>query len=287
MRALITVLLATTRVLLATRRVLLVTTRVLLAATPVLLAATLAGSAFAAGDNACYVASGLVHADFALPRVAAAIEGKHLNIVVLGSASSTLPGQDGPAKAYPAHLQDALTRRLPGIAVKVITHTKARESAAEMGKTLEQMLVDDKPDLTIWQTGTVDAMLGVDPDDFRSALDEGLDTLQAGKSDIVFMNMQYSPRTDSMIALGSYLDAMRFVALQREVLLFDRLAVMKDWNEMGVFDLYTATKKTDTAERVHDCIGRLLAGLIVEGASLAQESNTGSGNTGAHNKDLH
>jgi hypothetical protein len=102
----------------------------------------------------------------------------------------------------------------------------------------------------------------------------------------VFMNMQYSPRTDSMIALTSYVEAMRIVALQREVPLFDRLAVMKTWNEMGVFDLYSATKKIDVAEKVHDCIGRLLGRLIVEGAKLAQTSNTGSGNQGTLSKEL-
>ena len=253
-----------------------------------LLVAMLAGTAYAADEAACFVAGHLVQADFALPRVAAAIAAKHLKIVVLGSASSALPGQEGVAKAYPARLEDSLARRLPGVDVKVVTHTKARDKAIEMGKTLELVVAEDKPDLVIWQTGTVDAMLGVDPDDFRSALDEGVDTLQAGKADTVFMNMQYSPRTDSMIALGSYLDAMRFVALQREVLLFDRLAVMKNWNEMGVFDLYTATKKTDTAEKVHDCIGRLLGRLIVDGAKLAQTGDTGSGSPGGtSNKDLH
>ena len=56
------------------------------------LVAMLAGTACAAEESACYVASHLVQADFALPRVAAAIEAKHLKIVVLGSTSSTLPG---------------------------------------------------------------------------------------------------------------------------------------------------------------------------------------------------
>jgi hypothetical protein len=88
-----------------------------------------------------------------------------------------------------------------------------------------------------------------------------------------------------MIALGSYLDAMRFVALQREVPMFDRFAVMKNWNEMGVFDLYTATKKIDVAEHVHDCIGRLLARLIVDGAALVQTVDTGSANPTT--KELH
>jgi lysophospholipase L1-like esterase len=242
-----------------------------------LCAAVLIGPLSAAEEGACYVAGSLVHTDFALPRVAAAIERKHVSVVVLGSASSSLPGAEGPAKAYPARFQESLTRRLPGVTVKVTARTKARDTASEMVKALRQVLSDEKPDLVVWQTGTVDAMLGVDPDEFQTALGTGLDVLRAGKTDAVFVNMQYSPRTDSMISLGSYVDAMRFVALQREIPLFDRLGVMKDWNEMGVFDLSTATKKIDVAERVHDCIGRMLARLVVDGAALAKTNVTGSG----------
>jgi hypothetical protein len=65
-----------------------------------------------------------------------------------------------------------------------------------------------------------------------------------------------------MISITAYADNMRWVALQHDVPLFDRLALMKHWSELGTFDLYDASKNTDTAERVHDCIGRLLAGLI-------------------------
>jgi hypothetical protein len=149
-----------------------------------------------------------------------------------------------------------------------------------MVKAMRPVLTDEKPDLVIWQTGTVDAMLGVDAEDFQSALGEGLDTLRGAKADGMFVNMQYSPRTDSMISLGAYVDAMRFVALQREIPLFDRLGLMKDWNDMGVFDLSTATKKIDVA-------GRLLARLIADGATLAKTSNTGAGNVDTLNKSAH
>ena len=252
-----------------------------------LCAAVLTGPSRAAEEGACYVAGSLVHADFPLPRVAAAIERKHVSVVVLGSASSTLPGVDGAAKAYPARFQESLTRRLGAdVTVKVTARTKARDTASEMVKTLRH-LGDEKPDLVVWQTGTVDAMLGVDPEEFQTALGTGLDVLRAGKTDAVFVNMQYSPRTDSMISLGAYVDAMRFVALQREIPLFDRLALMKDWNEMGVFDLSTATKKIDVAEKVHDCIGRMLARLVVDGAVLAKTNVTGSGNVDTLIKDNH
>jgi len=239
----------------------------------------------AAEEGACYVAGSLVHADFALPHVAAAIDRKHVSVVVVGSASSTLPGAEGAAKAYPARLQDSLTKRLGDVTVKVVARTKARDTASEMVKTLSQELTGEKPDLVIWQTGTVDAMLGVDPDEFQAALGTGLDVLRAGNADAVFVNMQYSPRTDSMISLGAYVDAIRFVALQREIPLFDRLAVMKDWNEMGVFDLSTATKKIDVAEKVHDCIGRMLGRLVVDGAMLAKTNVTGAGSVDVLNKD--
>jgi hypothetical protein len=242
-----------------------------------LCAAVLTGPLWAAEEGVCYVAGSLVHADFALPRVAAAIDRKHVSVVVLGSASSTLPGAEGAAKAYPARLQESLTKRLGDVAVKVVARTKARETASEMVKALRQMLPDEKPDLVIWQTGTVDAMLGVDPEEFQLALGAGLDAMHAGKADTVFVNMQYSPRTDSMISLAAYVDAIRFVALQREIPLFDRLGVMKEWNEIGVFDLSTATKKIDVAEKVHDCIGRMLARLVVDGAALAKTNVTGSG----------
>jgi lysophospholipase L1-like esterase len=257
-----------------------------------LCAAVLAGPmgspALAAEEGACYVAGSLVHADFALPRVAAAIDRKHVSVVVVGSASSTLPGAEGAAKAYPARLQESLARRLGDVTVKVVSRTKARDTASEMVKTtLRQVLSDEKPDLVIWQTGTVDAMLGVDPEEFQTALGAGLDVMRTGNADAVFVNMQYSPRTDSMISLGAYLDAIRFVALQREIPLFDRLGVMKDWNEMGVFDLSTATKKIDVAEKVHDCIGRMLGRLVVDGAALAKANVTGAGNVDVLNKDNH
>jgi hypothetical protein len=246
------------------------------------------GPVLGAEEGACYVAGSLVHADFALPHTAAAIDRKHVSVVVVGSASSSLPGAEGAVKAYPARLQESLARRLGSdVTVKVVARTKARDTASEMVKTLRQVLADDKPDLVIWQTGTVDAMLGVDPDEFQAALGTGLDVLRAGNADAVFVNMQYSPRTDSMISLGAYVDAIRFVALQREILLFDRLGVMKDWNEMGVFDLSTATKKIDVAEKVHDCIGRMLGRLVVDGAALAKANVTGAGNVDGLNKDNH
>jgi hypothetical protein len=229
---------------------------------PLLLAAFVPLSA-ALAEDACELGKPLIPAEAMLPRAAAAVAERHsLDIIVLGSGSSTLPGPTGEKSAYPARLEVALGGLLPGIEVKVVTNIKARQTAAEMMEQELLRIEERKPALIIWQTGTVDAIKGVDPEDFRQTLDQGVELLQADGVDVVLMNMQYSPRTDAMISITAYADNMRWVALQHDVPLFDRLALMKHWSELGTFDLYDASKNTDTAERVHDCIGKLLAGLI-------------------------
>jgi hypothetical protein len=234
-----------------------------------LLCAWTSAAAVAKDANECMSAVGTLAPDFGLPRVAEAIARKKLDIVVIGSASSELNGPGGTNIAYPTRLEAALTALLPGVTVKVTTFARPRELASDMQNKFERLLADSKPALMVWQTGTADALRGVDPEEFRVALDDGVDIVQAGKADLVFMNMQYSPRTEAMLAVGAYADAMRIIALQREVVLFDRFSIMKRWNETGVFDLYGATRTTNVAERVHDCLGRLLANVVVAGAKLS------------------
>src|SRR5262245_46417397 len=224
----------------------------------------------------CRVAENLIEPSFRLPRVTKALAAKHLNILVVGAGSSQLPGAGGTNNAYPGRLQNALSEKLRGVEVKVTADVKSGRTAAEMVKSLSAALAASKASLLVWQTGTVDAMLAVDPDQFSQALDKGIKIAHSAGADVVLINSQYSPRTESMIALGTYAEAMRWVALQHEVLLFDRFSIMKLWGELGTFDLYSATKKLDIAEQVHDCIGRLLADLVVTAAKPEEPSVNGS-----------
>jgi len=242
---------------------------------PLILAALVPLGPALATEDTCEAGTGLVPAEATLPRAAAALGERHsLDIVVLGTGSSALPGPAGDRAAYPARLQAALGQLLPGIALKVVPDIKARQTAAEMMEQEWQRIAEQRPALVIWQSGTVDAIKGVDPDEFRATLNQGVEMLQAQGVDVVLMNMQYSPRTDAMISIDAYADNMRWVALQHDVPLFDRFALMKHWTETGTFDLYDAGKNTDTAERVHDCIGRLLAGLIAAAVKQAPAAET-------------
>ncbi len=229
----------------------------------------LAGAGSAAERQTCEIPGYLLFSNGELKRVTAAVENeKRLRIAVVGTGSSILAGPDGPRSAYPARLEASLKQRLPSVAIKVVTLVRTRMTAADLAAGMAKLLVDEKPDLVIWQTGTLDAIRRVEPDAFRTALDDGVETLQEGGADVVLMNMQYSPRTEIMVALAPYADSMRAVAQQHEALLFDRLAIMRHWSDTGAFDLYAAGRDDVLAHRVHDCLGRGMATMIIEAAHL-------------------
>lgn len=217
----------------------------------------------------CAVPAYLLSGDNALPIVSATVKDrKPLNIVVVGSRSSALNGADGWATSYPARLEAALREKLPGIEVHVALDLRAKQSAAEVAGELEKIVHDAKPALVVWQTGTVDAMRAIDPDDFRAGLDEGIAILQKLNTDVILMNLQYSPRMETMLSVAPYNDTIRVVAQQRGLPVFDRFGIMRHWSEAGDFDLFGAAHGFGMAKRVHDCIGRALSKLIIEAAHI-------------------
>jgi len=219
--------------------------------------------------DACDVPESFLESEIDLTRATDEIKDRHrLDISVLGTGSSSLAGPDGAHFAYPARLEEALKQQLPGNEIKVTAHIQPKQTTANMLGSLDQILAEDHPSLVVWQAGTADAIAGVETEDFRSSLEDGVEKIQAAGADVILMNMQYSPRTASMLDVSAYADVMRRVAQQRNALLFDRLAIMQYWNDIGTFDLYAATKKYDMARRVHECIGRALASQIISAAHL-------------------
>jgi hypothetical protein len=227
-----------------------------------------AGSARAEdAPQTCEVPAYLLSSESSLPKVADAVKsGKPLSILVIGSRSSTIASSE--ASAYPARLQAMLKEKLPSVPISLSVELQSAKTVEEVNATLVKLVEAKKPTLVIWQTGTVDAMRSIDPDDFRSALNDGVVALQNAGTDVVLINLQYSPRTETMISAPPYLDNMRVVAQQHDVPLFDRFSIMRHWNDSGDFDLFSASHGIDLAKRVHDCLGRALSTFVIDAARL-------------------
>ena len=220
-----------------------------------------------AAPQNCQVPAYLLSTDSPLPRVAEAVKNaRPLNILVVGSRSSTIASSAD--SAYPAKLQAALKEMLPSTPISLSVEVQGGKTAEETDAILVKLVEAKQPTLVIWQTGTVDAMRSVDLDDFRVAVGGGVAALQKAGADVVLINLQYSPRTETMISAPPYLDNMRVVAQQYSVPLFDRFGIMRHWNDAGDFDLFSTFHGTDMAKRVHACLGRALSKFVLDAARL-------------------
>ena len=228
-----------------------------------------AGAAFARAEEAetCPVPASLLATESSLPKVAEAVNsGRPLDILVIGSRSSSIGGSQ--EDAYPSRLQAALKDKLPTATINVSVELQSKQTAEETAAGFVKLMEAKKPTLVVWQTGTVDAMRSLDPDDFHAAVDKGVTALQNAGADVILMNLQYSPRTETMISGSPYMDNIRAVAQEHDIPLFDRFSIMRQWNEQGDFDLFSAVHGPELAKRVHDCIGRALSNFIFGAAHL-------------------
>jgi hypothetical protein len=232
------------------------------------------GEEMPAAPAACEVPAYLLTTDSQLAKVADVIKaGRPLEILVVGSRSTTIPSSE--ESSYPARLQAMLKDKLPSEPVHVSVELQSKKTAEEAASSFVKLMEAKRPTLVIWQTGTVDAMRAIDPDEFRGAVTEGIVALQHAGADVVLMNLQYSPRTETMISVPPYLDNLRVVAQEHDVPLFDRFAIMRHWNDQGDFDLFSPTRGIELAKQVHDCLARALAKFVIDAARVgpAQQQN--------------
>lgn len=227
-----------------------------------------ADDAVPAAPAACELPPYLLATDSQLYKVAETVKsGKPLEILVIGSRSTTIPSSED--SSYPARMQAILKEKLPpSETVHVSVEIQSKKTAEEAAGTFVKLMEAKTPTLVIWQTGTVDAIRSIDPDDFRGAVTEGVAALQNAGADVILMNLQYSPRTETMISAPPYLDNMRVVAQEHDIPLFDRFAMMRQWNDQGQFDLFSPSRGPELAKQVHDCIGRALAQFVIDAAHL-------------------
>ena len=108
-----------------------------------LLAACLAAAPARAGDTPeqpapappCDVPAYLLSSESSLPKVNDAVKANQpLNVLVVGSRSSTIPGNE--ASAYPAKLQAALKEAFPAATIVLSVDLQAKSTAEETAGTL-------------------------------------------------------------------------------------------------------------------------------------------------------
>ena len=107
----------------------------------------------------CSVPKSLLPSNPSLRHTRAAwVGGKPLVIVAVGSGSTAGSGSGGEVAAYPHYLEEALADRFPGREIRIVNQGHAGEAATTMASRFTSEVLPEKPNLVIWQTGTVDAV---------------------------------------------------------------------------------------------------------------------------------
>lgn len=221
----------------------------------------------AASEDMCGIPPSLVEVFAHLPRVSKTVkQDKRLKVLVL-SAAATQTGPASTLKTYPAALESSLRARLKGVTVDVTAFAVPRKTVEGFEPVLPKVLDQQKPDLVVWQTGTIDAMRGIDPDVFGDRLQFAITLILKSGADVVLINPQYGPHTSFLFNVGPYIDNIRWVGQTKDVPVFNRHEIMKYWGENDIFDL-TAMRSNGAYEKLHKCLGRLLSDFIIRAGSL-------------------
>jgi len=224
----------------------------------------------------CAVPEEIATTELPLPHVSARIKAHEtVRILVIGSGSSAGMGTSSPADAYPELLGKELAKIYPDAGFAVTNDSKRGRSASDMEAHFAVEVGPLHPQLVIWQTGTVDAVKGLDLATFGEVLETGIDKLRSLGADVILMNMQYSPHTTTALDTGPYRDYMRWAIMSRSAILFYRYSMMKYWVEQGILD-FSSTEKADQMRNddlAHACLAYRLA-HVIESAVKAGEPET-------------
>ena len=230
----------------------------------VVLAVLLPPRAVRADTQPCDVPDELMQFDDKLPHLAERLRaGEPVKIVAIGGASTAGLAAGSSDLAYPHRLQEILAGSYSS-PITVVNRGVPRQTAQQMVERFPTDVIPEDPVLVIWETGTTDAVRGVDVDDFAATLQTGVEELKARGIDVLLVDMQFSHSTATVIDFERYLNALHRVGDVNDVNVFPRFEMMRYWSEQNVFNFDGVAKgeRAALAAKVYQCIAGKLGDAI-------------------------
>ncbi len=182
----------------------------------------------------CAVPGDLLSSATKLPRVAKKLHrGESLKVVAFGSSSTAGVGASSPKANYPSRFRAELQRLFPNSKITIVNKGVSGEDVRQMMGRFQRDVLDEHPDLLIWQTGTNSALHRNNVNSYSGKLTQGLDQAQAAGIDVLLMTPQFSPKFEAVPNHQDYLDHIITIASLRHVPVLRRYQIMKYWIDSG------------------------------------------------------
>ena len=227
--------------------------------------------------SVCGAAADFVTTDASLAQFADAIAGGGpIDILAVGSATTvgsvTTTGEQSASQggSFPWHMVRELHAALPRVEFRLTVRGGRGMTAEDMLPLIEAALKQQRYPLVLWQTGTVEAVRGLQPDGLLDMLHTGAERVRATGGDLVLIDPQFSRFLRANTDLDPYEAVMQQVATMPGVALFHRFELMRTWANDGRIDLErTAKADRDKAlEGLNTCLGKVLARFVLNGAEV-------------------
>jgi hypothetical protein len=229
--------------------------------------------------DACGAPEEFTTADASLAQLAASIAaGGPVDILAVGSAttvgSSTAGGLHSAAQggAFPWHMVRALHAALPSVEFRLTVRGGRGMTADDMLPLIEAALKQQHYPLVLWQTGTVEAVRGLHPDNMLDVLHTGAERVRDAGGDLVLIDPQFSRFLRANTDLDPYENVMQQVATMPGAALFHRFDLMRTWANDGGVDLENTPKadRDKALDELNACLGKALARFVLSGADVTK-----------------
>lgn len=213
----------------------------------------------------CTVPRELLASADKLPRLAKKIaEGAPIKVVAFGSSSTAGTGASSAQATYPSQFQSELQRLTPRSKVTVINKGVPGEDVREMMQRFQRDVLNEHPDLLIWQTGTNSALHRNKVSAYSGKLMRGVDQARAAGIDVILMTPQFSPRFVAIPNHQEFLDHILAIAAARHVPVLRRYSIMEYWvssGEMTEPEMVQPDGLHQT-DRSYHCLGVVAAQMV-------------------------
>lgn len=224
-------------------------------------------------SEACEAPAEFTQPDEPLPHLRAALEG-HEPVAVLAIGSGTTVGEVNgtPGASFPYRMIDALRLAKPETTFELTVRGGRNLTAEAMLPLVKAELSHRHFALVLWQTGTVEAVRGLQPDSMRAVLQEGVETIQEAGGDVVLIDSQFSRFLRANTDLDPYQSVMQQVATLPGVVLFHRFDLMRGWVSDGRIDLERVRKpdREKAVSLLNTCLGEALSNFALDGAAQTE-----------------
>ena len=194
-----------------------------------------------------------------------------VKIVAIGSSSTAGAGASSSNASYPSRLAAELNRLYPDVPVIVLNRGVNGQDAAEMLTRFRQDIIDEKPDLVIWQLGTNAALRDLPIEEIGKLIREGIQEIKDAGSDVLLVDPQFAPKVIAKPEAEGMVQLIATTASSNKVNIFRRFAVMRHWHERRgmAFDTFTSPDGLHMNAWGYGCWAKLLCTAISDAAKRA------------------